>query len=192
MDIKIITDVATEPVTTEQAKTHMRISGSDDDTYIDTLITIAREWTEQFTGRALATQTLEIILDKFPSKDFIEMPMSPVQSITSIKYKNSDGDETTWDSSNYIVNNDILPCKIYLAYGEVYPDFTEYPTGAVRIRSVHGHKSDEIALPKAIYHALLLLISHLYENREATIEKALNETPFAVKSLLVPYRLRWW
>ena len=163
MNIKIITDVSTEPVTLTQAKAHLRIETSDDDTYITTLITIAREYCENITKRALATQTLELILDDFPSCDYIKLPMSPVQSVTSIKYTDSDEDETTWSSDDYVANLDVLPEIITPAYSKVFPTFTPLPTGAVRIRYVAGHKSDGVALPKAIYHAMLLIISHLYE-----------------------------
>jgi len=45
------------------------------------------------------------------------------------------------------------------------------------------------AVPKAIKQALLLLIGHLYENREAVTTANLNELPMAVNALLYPYRV---
>lgn len=48
----------------------------------------------------------------------------------------------------------------------------------------------ETPLPSPIKHAILLLIGHYYENREATIDKRYEvvELPMAVASLLAPYR----
>jgi uncharacterized phiE125 gp8 family phage protein len=189
MNIKIITDVSTEPVTLTQAKAHLRVEDTDDDTYITTLITIAREYCETVTKRALATQTLELILDDFPCSDYIKLPMSPVQSVTSVKYTDSDGSESTWSSANYVTNLDVVPAIITPAYAETYPSFTPLPTGAVRVRYVAGHKSDGVALPKAIYHAILLLIGHLYENREETTTVTLENIPMGIQSLLYNYRV---
>ena len=74
MNVKIMTDVSTEAITTEEAKTHLRVDISDDDTYIDSLVKVAREYCENYTRKALAQKTLELILDKFPCKDYIELP----------------------------------------------------------------------------------------------------------------------
>lgn len=191
MNIKVITPIASEPLTLSEAKTHMRIDFEDDDTYISALISVAREHCENFTGRALATQTLELILNEFPCKDYIELPMSPIQSITSIKYKDAAGIEIIWDASNYINNLDAMPARIYLAYNKFFPSFTPHPTAAVRIRYVAGHTIGNL-IPKSIKQAMLLLLSHLYENREATSLKELKEVPFAVNMLLNPHKLRWW
>jgi len=190
--VKIITDVSTEPVSVAQAKEHMRITISDDDTYISILITAAREYCESYTRRALATQTLEYVLDQFPIKDSFELPMSPVQSITSIKYKDSDGDETTWDSANYILNDDYIPAKVQLAYNIDWPSFTEYPTAAVRVRYVAGHNDSYVALPKRIYQAILILVAEMYEKRELSCSDKAYEMPFSVKCLLDNYIIFGW
>ena len=144
MDLKTITPVSTEAVTLTEAKSHLRIDGTAEDTYITSLITVAREYCETQTRRALASQTLELILDDFPN-DYIELPKSPVQSITSIKYKNSDSVETTLTS--YISDLDKVPALIMPEYGDSFPSFTPYPSGAIRIRYVAGHTTD---IPKSI------------------------------------------
>lgn len=190
LKIKLITDVSTELVSLAELKTQLRIDVTDEDTYLPNLITAAREHCENFTGRTIGTKVLEGILDEFPDKDYIELLDSPVQTLTSIKYTDSDGDESTWSSDYYISNLDIIPEKIYPAYGESWPSFVPYPSGAVRIRYTAGHTSAN--LPEAIHHAIMLVAGDLYENREATIEKQVYELPFSVKALLYPYRIRWF
>ena len=54
MAYKVITAVATEPVTSTEAKAHVRVIGTTDDTLIAALISSAREFAEHYTGRALA------------------------------------------------------------------------------------------------------------------------------------------
>lgn len=189
LKIKLITDVSTELVTVSELKTHLRIDVTDEDAYLPSLITSAREYCENFTGRSIGTKTLEGILDDFPC-DYIDLLESPVQSITSIKYTDSDGDESTWDSSYYVANLDVIPEKIYPGYAQSWPSFTPYPSGAIRIRYIAGHTSSN--LPEAIKQSIMLVAGDLYENREATSEKKAYELPFAVKALLTPYRIRWF
>lgn len=43
-------------------------------------------------------------------------------------------------------------------------------------------------LPAAIRHAVLLTVSHFYNNREAVTAETLNAMPFGVNALLQPYR----
>lgn len=190
MKIKIITDIATELVTLADVKTHLRVDVSDEDTYIPSLIAAARDKVEHYTGRTIGEKTLEGILDDFPDSDYIELLESPVQSITSIKYTDSDETENTWSSDDYISNLDIIPEKIMPAYGETWPSFIPHPTGAVRIRYVAGHTSAN--LPDAVKHAILLVIGDLYENREASSDLKRYEVPFSVKALLHTYRVRWF
>lgn len=190
LKIKLITDVSTELVSVSELKTQLRIDVTDEDSYLPSLITAAREYCEMYIGRTIGTKVLEGILDDFPCKNYIDLYDSPVQSLTSIKYTDSNETETTWNSDYYITNLDIIPEKIYPAYGQSWPSFTPYPSGAVRIRYQAGHTSAN--LPEAIKQAILLISGDLYENREATSEKKAYELPFSVKALLTPYRIRWF
>lgn len=190
LKIKLITDVETELVSLAELKTHLRIDSSDEDAYLPSLITAARIYCENYTSRTIGTKVLEGILDDFPFRNYIDLYESPVQSLTSIKYIDNNGDETTWNSSYYVTNLDIIPEKICPAYGQTWPSFVPYPSGAVRIRYTTGHTSNN--LPEAIKQSILLVAGDLYENREATTEKRVYELPFAVKALLTPYRIRWF
>lgn len=188
-DVRITTDATAELVSLREVKEHCRIDASfqDDDTYLATLITVAREMAEQFTRRSLATKTLELILDDFPCQDYIELPRGPVQSLTSIKYKDSAGSETTWAATNYILNADIWTPIVSLTYGNTWPSFTPYPTGAVRVVYVAGFTAAN--LPTPIHHAILMLAGELYENREASSPVDMKKLPWTVESLLNPYKI---
>ncbi len=189
MALKLTTPPALEPVTLDEAKLHLRVDINYDDNLISGLIKSAREYCENFQNRAYYTQTLELTLDNFPSNNYIILPRPPLQSVTSIKYKDSDGNETTLDQSKYIVDTDSEPGKVVLAYGESWPSFTPYPTGAVKIQYVAGY--DDIAsIPQMVKQAMLLLIGHWYENREATVAGTISrEIEFAVHALLWPERV---
>ena len=56
---KVITPPSVEPISLADAKQYLRVDFSDDDMVIANIIIRAREYAEQITGRALATQTIQ-------------------------------------------------------------------------------------------------------------------------------------
>src|SRR5437868_4378259 len=94
---KVTSAPATEPVTTTEAKTHLRVTGSADDTYITTLIKVARQVCEVYSQLSFITQTRQIKLDAFPSCDrAIRLPYGPVTAITASGFQYSKDDGTTY------------------------------------------------------------------------------------------------
>jgi uncharacterized phiE125 gp8 family phage protein len=166
---------------------------STEDNLLSVLITAAREYCEGYTGRALATQTIEAYLDEFPCGDCIELPRPPLQSVTSVKYTDSAGTETTMTvTTQYLVDADSDVGRIVLPYGVSWPSFTEYPVNPIKIKYVCGYYASNL-IPKSIKQAMLLLIGHWYANREAVLTGSISkEIEFAVKALLSMYRVRWF
>lgn len=190
MPLVLQTAPTSEPVTTAEAKAHLRITTSDDDTYIGTLIAVARKHVETITGRALINQTWDYFLDNFPPGDKIVIPLPRLSSVTSVKYTDKDNVQTTLAASKYIVDTNNEPGQIVLAYGESWPTFTQKPINAVEIRFVAGYGSGAANVPEGIKQAMLLLIAHWYENREpVNIGNIVTEIPETINALLWPYRI---
>ena len=84
MTVLLITPPAIEPVTLDEAKAHMRLSGTDDDTYVAALITAARIQVETAIRRVLIDQTWRIYRDDWPASGLVELPVGPVRSIAEI------------------------------------------------------------------------------------------------------------
>jgi len=83
MRLKLTTAPAIEPVTLDEARNHLKIDSSEDNSLISALITTARQLAEKETKRAFITQTWEMYLDEVGNE--IEIPKPPLQSIVSIK-----------------------------------------------------------------------------------------------------------
>ena len=133
--VRIITPVATEPITLAEVRQHLRLPENvAEDALLQSLITTARTYCEHYTRRALAEQTLEVYLDRFPGADPIELPYPPLQSVTEIGYRDSTGEETILTPSDYFVNTDCEPGRILPAVGTSWPPFKPYPTSPVRCR----------------------------------------------------------
>jgi len=192
MNLKIITAPTLEPVSLTEAKAHLRVTNTDSDTLITSLIKVARQHCEAITNRALASATYELIMDTFPDK--IVLPMSPVESVTSIKYTDSDSIETTLAATEYILYTS-EPAIIIPGYDVSWPSFTEYPAGAVKVRYLAGYRAAStdasLHIPEAIKQAILLLIAHFYENREEVVTgmTMVAKLPIGIDALLYPFRI---
>lgn len=197
MSYKVITPASIEPITLAEARSHLRIDafGSPpshpDDDYIEQLISIAREWTEDYLRRALATKTIDIAFDNF---DDIEIPFQPVQSITSIKYQDVNDVQQTVPNTVYKLNT--FSGDVVLKYNQSWPSV--YPEeGVITVRAVVGYTTgqspDTEPMPFPIKAAMLLIIGNLYENRQQDLlsntRMTFNTLPMGVYNLIQPYRL---
>lgn len=183
----LVTAPADEPIIVNDVKAQSIIEIVDDDTVIDGHITAARQHIENITNRALVTQTWDLFLDWFP--EVIEVPKSLLQSVTSISYVDTDGASQTLESSVYTVDTDTDPGRIYLAYNQSWPSIRAI-RHAITIRFVAGY-GDANSVPRAIKQAMLLMVAHYYENREAVSPVQLNDIPMGVHALLAPYRVAY-
>ena len=71
-----------------------------------------------------------------------------------------------------------------------WPDIYDRPD-AVEVNFTAGY-ADAASVPKILRHAVLLLISHLYENRAAVSNGQVTEIPYTVKHLLESHRVGGW
>lgn len=189
MTLKLIAAPATEPVTLAEAKAHLRVDLSDDDDYITALIVAARWAAESATGRALMTQTWDLLLDAFPQKEIL-IGKLPIQSITHVKYYDGDGALQTMDSADYALDADALPGWLLPAYGESWP-VTQDTANAVMVRFVAGY-ADSASVPQPIKHWILMYLGQLYQQREPVVAGAsVAALPRAFwDALLDPFILR--
>ena len=186
MSLKLVTAPTEEPVSLADAKLHLRVDGTTDDTLITALIVAARKWAEEYTGRQFVTATWDWFLDGFcPS---FSVPLPPLQSVTSIKYLDTTGTEQTLASSTYRVDAVSEPGRIALDYGKSWPS-THPVINAVTVRFVAGYGA-AAAVPEPIRQAILILIGELYEQRqESIIGNIQSSVPFGVRALLTPYKV---
>ena len=194
MSEKLISAPAVEPVTLTEAKAQGIIETSAYDDLVTSKIAAARQWVENYLGRALVAQTWRTRLDCFPGR-IIRLNHSPLQSVTSINYLDTNGDSQLLSTDYYDVDTDSEPGRIALAYGYEWPD-TQPSIQAVTIESVHGYDGtgdsplDLTGIPQAIKDAILILVMELYENRNLTV-LGLDKTVLdAAESLLFPYRVQ--
>lgn len=159
------------------------MDGTSEDSLITSLIAAARDWCESFQNRAYVTQSWYLILESFPSDDYVEIPKPPLQSVASIKYYGTDNTEYTMTATDYFVDSDSERGRIVLAYNKSWPTTTLRPANGVIIEFTAGYGAAS-AVPEKIKAATKLILGHLYEHREEVVEKVLTKVPTAAESLL--------
>jgi len=184
MTLTVVTPPVTEPISLNEAKLHLRVAHNDDDTYIQSLISVARDHIEQDIQRAIATQTWELTMTTFPTDtNVITLYFGPVQSIVSIIYDDADGVAQTMDPATYWLDTSWLPAKLMGI--NAWPA-TSTTSEAVRVQYVAGYGGNPI--PSSLRHAMLMLIGEWYDNREAASTALLSKLPHAVDRLIWNYR----
>jgi uncharacterized phiE125 gp8 family phage protein len=166
-----------EPVTLTEAKAQcMMADDNSQDTFITSLIAPARAYVERvsryFWVAAERTETFGAW------GDFLEIYRRPIASVDSITY-GPVGDDT--DYTGFVAPVGRFPLRIYPA--DSFPDLNDgevvtvtYTSGAL------DSASEEYLIGK---RAMLLLIGHWFEYREAAVTGAVTqEVAFAVQSLL--------
>ena len=185
MSLRLLTVIA-PIVSTSEAKAHLRVFHSDDDSYIDDLIAAATDWLageESWLGRAVSSASWELALDGFPSGK-IELPRPPLVSVEGVFYSPSDGSSEAELADYRVVGVGTKDgASLYPVFGQTWPDAAR-EEGSVRIEFTAGYEDP----PSSVKHAALLLIGHWYENREAASEIKIETLPLAVDALLMPYR----
>ena len=178
MGLTVTTAATATPVSLAEAKAHLRVDTSDEDALVTALIQAATEYAQAYTSRRLMTTVFDYTLDSFPSTGVICLPEPPLQSVASVTYIDTNGDSQTWSSSLYTVKTDEILGTIRPAYNEDFPS-TRDEVDAVTVSFTAGY-ADAASVPSTIKSAMLLLIGHLYENRESFIVgQAINPNPSA-------------
>jgi uncharacterized phiE125 gp8 family phage protein/SPP1 family predicted phage head-tail adaptor len=174
---------AAEPVALADVKLHARIDTTADDSLVTNLITGARQWAEQYTGRAIINQTWQMALDFWPGAteawwdgvregpvtgldriSFISLPRPPLASVTSVQYFDNTDTPATWDPGNYFVDTLRQPGRLALRLGATWPVPSRLTNGIV-ITYVAGYGSDGTTVPEPIKTAIRQLVTHWYEHR---------------------------
>ena len=205
--LTVATAPTSEPITLAEARAHLRIDGNDEDALIERIIRVARETCERLSGLSFMEQTLRLYLDRFPCADgtdqptperawaglyggdaIIELHRPPIQSVTSIQYVDADGTTQTLSASAYRTDLVSMPGRISPAHGTAWPE-TRDVTNAVIVTYVAGAASVDL-VPAAAGQAMLLLIGHLYENRQQVVTGTIaSNLPMGVIDLLNSIRV---
>ena len=192
MALICVTEPVVEPVSLVEAKLHMRVEVTEDDALIAGLIMAAREQLESTSRPQLAmlTQTWRYVADAWPSADGLELRPYPLQSVTSIKYTDENGTEATLAANSYQVDTYSEPGRVRLKSSASWPSVTLAALNGLVVEFVAGYGDTPGDLPQRLRQAVLLLVTHWYENREPVLNSGAvpKELPMTVHALMRHWR----
>jgi uncharacterized phiE125 gp8 family phage protein len=179
---ELVTAPADDPVSLAEAKAQCRVDHDDEDAVILGYVRAAAEWVEVNTERQILTATYRLKLPDFCWWS-LELPYPPLRSVGSVQYLDAAGVLRTLASSAYDVVTSCMPGRLQLADGQTWPADVKTHPEAVRVTYECGYGGTD-ATPRRVKQAILLLVGHWYERREAVSEVALASVPMGVDSLL--------
>jgi len=202
---KIKTPATSFPITLDQARKHCKVFNTDEDSIINIYLGAACRIVERDLGRCLMPTTFQMFFDDFldvpqrslynyilgtipPNRrawndDRMYLPLPPVQSISSIKYTDPSGVVQTLSSGNYVLDNIKEPCFVYPSFGNSWPA-SRGDHNNVIIEYIGGY-TDAAHVPQDYKSAILLLVGHLFENRQENIAgQTISKLPMGYKDLL--------
>lgn len=163
----IVTGPTTLPVSTADAKLHLRVDHSTDDTLIENLVSAATDYVQASLGQQLVTATRRMRMDCWPKENYFEIDYPPLVSLSGtglgITYVDANGDTQTWSSSEYDVHTDYKPGRVYLGYDYTWPTIRGMPN-AITVTYTCGY-GDAASVPETIITAILMLVAGWYEHR---------------------------
>lgn len=209
--LRVVQQPTVEPVDLEEAATHLNIDGylvgSPPETMypdaagsamLSALIVAAREYVEGLSGCMLAPQVLELGFRDFSFSDSwgdgISLRTWPVTGIESVSYYDTDNVLQVLDDSNYFLDSFIGPARLHLSAAGAWPSTYSRPN-AVRVRfqagfDARGSSPTDNQIPESLRSAVLLMLGHLYANREAIIVGTIaSELPLGITALVQRYRV---
>jgi len=140
-----------EPITLADAKDYLRISHNSEDDLITSLITVAREWAESYTNKAIVEQTVVAYYDS-PQRDF-ELPLGNATDLTSV-----------------LNGTDTVTAKLLVGNPSIVTVIGDVPISVDERQSVViTYEAGFADMPKRIQQAMKILIADMYEHREAQV-----------------------
>jgi len=187
MPIKLITGPSVEPVSIAEVKTSARIDGTEFDTQATIAIAAMRSQAEARLARCLITQTLELILDDFPTGE-IELIMPAVQEILTVKYIDAAGVEQTLSDTTYTLGEDSIIADLYWLYPaqDVAWPATQASANAVRIQFKAGYGDAAANVPQDIRLWIIAHAVQILQSPDGYVEQKFSPLPY-VDRLLHPH-----
>jgi uncharacterized phiE125 gp8 family phage protein len=179
-DLTVTEEPAWEPVTTDEAKSHLNVDHVDHDSLISSYLSAARQVVEHTLCRAVARQELRMSFAGLSQGTLLARP--PILSIESVEYYDEDNASQTVSAADY-----------YLAGGRLMFLETPLPStyarpDAVRVTYYAGWASRD-DVPATIKQAILLLVGDYYAHRESRVVGTISsQIPNHVEALLDTWR----
>lgn len=165
------TNASTDILSTADAKAWMKVDTSADDSLIADLVAEVIDIVEDTYSFQLIEKTVTATYEMYGKR--VDLPLFPVQSISTVKTITNDGTETTLTAGDdFYVQGDTLIFNTLYDYSE--------PFQRLRLEVVYTAGFDPI--PNGIILGLKKAVLSSYEDRQDLVEGSVNELPNGSKA----------
>ncbi|WP_458760542.1 head-tail connector protein [Afipia sp. TerB] len=194
--LKQIGSATSKPVTLDDLKAHCRIDSDDEDGSLGTYLDAAAEFVADRTSLVLAPTSYQI--DRADWCADLQILVSPVRDIASVKYLDVNASSVTVDPSFYRWVRTDRGAVVEFLPSFVRPVLADGRDDAVQIAFEAGFDDPDatgsgddpaLILPVRAKQAVLLIAAHWFANREAVSGESLTTIPLAAESLLGQLRI---
>ena len=175
--VKLVTAPTGYPVSVSELRQQCSLlpDEQDWDELLLSLQKAAVDSVQRHTGVQMMTATYRLQLDELPASRPIELPMPPLQSVTSFLV---DGVAYT----AYSADTNSTPGRL-IQTDDSWPSVTATYAG-IKIEYTAGHTTSSL-VPEVLRQAVKLLVAHWFANREAVVTGTIaTEIPLGVQRLL--------
>lgn len=178
--LTVTTPPASEPVTLQELKDHLRSNDSSEDAQLTAYITAARGMFEFKTGLSLMPTVFRQYVPTLT--DTVYLMRGNVTAVGGVYYYNASDTLTT--AAGYLTDLISTPAAVW---------FTTYPTTSTTRANVAyvdftAGYANAGAVPDDIKLAIKLLAAHWWENREAFTDRNLTSLPFGFNAIASKYK----
>ncbi|MGI9415823.1 MAG: head-tail connector protein [Hyphomicrobiales bacterium] len=155
---------AHEPVSLEDAKLELGLSGCREDTLLSCLLLAARMVAEHRTGLMLIDQEWSFFLDRWPASGIIQAPVAPLRSVNAVRVHDWHDGVTALDAGRFELDAGRYPSCIQFAKDEV--PGPRRVNDSIEIAVSAGLSTSAQDVPEEIRQAILQLAAGWFESRE--------------------------
>ena len=187
--LEILSYHNTQIVSTDELKTHLKITYNDEDNYIGSLEKAAVRSIEEFLNNFLLSTQLVQYGTVFNDLNILYKGPGETEEIT-VSYK-SGGSWVSWGNANNNIEyvNKANPPRIYLLESTTLPT-TDDIFQAWKAEYFVGYASAS-AIPQPIIQAIKITVADMYENRQSVIVgKTVSEIPRTAQFLINPFKIQ--
>jgi uncharacterized phiE125 gp8 family phage protein len=179
-----ITSPAVEPVSLAFAKQHCRVDTDADDLYIQSLISVARQYVEDVLDITICSTVWEVKYDLFPVWAIVLPRLPMLDRAVTVTYRSGDGTFSQLSSAtDFQVDASVLPGRIYPQWARSWPA-TRGDENSVTVRYSAGYGDDGQSAPPIVKHLILLLVAHWFDTRQPAVTGAPQSVPQTFDTLL--------
>lgn len=177
------------PVTLSEVKDHIEVEDDDRDALIQRLLDAAVAYVDAtgVLGQAMITQTWA--QTGYGWRDRVDLTITPVQSLSAVKYYDTDNVEQTATLSDFRLIGGAR--SSYVEPVGSWPQTFDRPD-ALRLEYVAGYGDAASDVPENIRNAVCTLAGHFFNHREAYSEGAVREVPMLFEALIGNERASWY